>query len=612
MVLCLEATSIDRGACIKKFSQYPDEVEYLYVPCSFVEPTGQRRLEETTTKGNESTGLLWMIHVRVNANLKSFTVEELKERKKQMHLAAFDYLLAETERALVAIAGEEKSKAKWEGENDYWKRKYKLSDFITKIVDEGKALKKRHESVDPDHYNQDLKYRGLVEEMLHYRTAAESALRCYVEDGGLGINECLQLYYKNDVWILHRRYTDLLWKKIATPSAAQPTPSVAQQAEAPSAVDHPEAPGTADQPDVPNAAQHTDAPSDTDEPDAPSAQPDAPNAAQQTEAPSAQPDAPSAAQQALRFCQLMGLVKESADELDSEGMTPLMQEIRKSQESRSLIGLASAGGIDMGRTSDGWTALILATEGGQTEVVKVLLEKGADINKGTRSDDHNKRRLGQCEASNSSGCTALISAAEMGHTEIVKILLERGADANKASSNGWTALMYAADRGHTESMKVLLEKGADMDKAESFDERTALMYAAQGGHTEMVKILLERGANANKATRYGWTVLMWAALGGHTESMKLLLEKGADVHLATTSSHLENDGWTALMWTASGDHIDAMKLLLEKGADTNKADNNGVTALMIAAEKGHTEAIKTLLQHGALMVRMILVFSTVL
>ena len=106
MVLCLEATSIDRGACIRDFSQYPGEVEYLFVPCSFVEPTGVRNLEESKAeavdsegktkdsetgkeKKSDAAGLLWLIHVRVNANLKSFTVEELKGRKKEMHLAAF-------------------------------------------------------------------------------------------------------------------------------------------------------------------------------------------------------------------------------------------------------------------------------------------------------------------------------------------------------------------------------------------------------------------------------------------------------------------------------------------------------------------------------------------
>ena len=95
VVLCLEVTSIDRGACVREFSQYPAEVEYIYVPCSYLEPTGVDALEESS-----DGGLVRVHYVRMNANLKSFTVEELKDRKKKMHLAAFKYLIVEAEREI--------------------------------------------------------------------------------------------------------------------------------------------------------------------------------------------------------------------------------------------------------------------------------------------------------------------------------------------------------------------------------------------------------------------------------------------------------------------------------------------------------------------------------
>ena len=78
MVLCLEATSIDRGGCYNEFSQYPGEPEYLFPPMVFVEPTGLRRLVE-----NKYGGLLWIIDVRVSTNPKSLTVEELAGKKKE-------------------------------------------------------------------------------------------------------------------------------------------------------------------------------------------------------------------------------------------------------------------------------------------------------------------------------------------------------------------------------------------------------------------------------------------------------------------------------------------------------------------------------------------------
>ena len=47
MVMEIVTSSIDRGACIRDFSQYPAEVEYLWVPCSFLEPSASQYLEVT-------------------------------------------------------------------------------------------------------------------------------------------------------------------------------------------------------------------------------------------------------------------------------------------------------------------------------------------------------------------------------------------------------------------------------------------------------------------------------------------------------------------------------------------------------------------------------------
>ena len=47
MILELEVGSVDRGASIRDFSQYPDEDEYLFVPLCFVAPAGPQRMEVT-------------------------------------------------------------------------------------------------------------------------------------------------------------------------------------------------------------------------------------------------------------------------------------------------------------------------------------------------------------------------------------------------------------------------------------------------------------------------------------------------------------------------------------------------------------------------------------
>lgn len=59
------------------------------------------------------------------------------------------------------------------------------------------------------------------------------------------------------------------------------------------------------------------------------------------------------------------------------------------------------------------------------------------------------------------GSTPLSWAALMGHTEVVALLLERGADVNAQNRDGATPLHSAAFLGRTETVKLLLEKGAD-------------------------------------------------------------------------------------------------------------------------------------------------------
>ena len=108
------------------------------------------------------------------------------------------------------------------------------------------------------------------------------------------------------------------------------------------------------------------------------------------------------------------------------------------------------------------TALTTAAYEGQTNVVKDILDKGADVNE----------RSG-CAWGSDPNLTALICAAYGGHIETVKVLIERGADVN-ASSNGWTPLVSAAYVGDAGIAKLLIEKGADVDSAMAFFEKWSL------------------------------------------------------------------------------------------------------------------------------------------
>ncbi|KAJ7019592.1 ankyrin repeat domain-containing protein [Mycena alexandri] len=219
--------------------------------------------------------------------------------------------------------------------------------------------------------------------------------------------------------------------------------------------------------------------------------------------------------------------------------------------------------------------IVVASYYGHAEIVRILLEKGADV-----------------DAAGGFYGSSLQAAADRGHREIVGILLEKGANVYAAGGRYGSSLQAAAAGGHTEIVCILLEKSANVDAAGG-RYGSSLQAAAAGGHTDIVGILLEKGADVNAAGgRYG-SSLQAAAAGGHTEIVGILLEKGANVNAG------DGEGGSSLQAAAAEGHTENVGILLEKCADLNAAGGEYGSSLQAAAAGGHTEIVCILLEKGA-------------
>ncbi|MBV9401112.1 MAG: ankyrin repeat domain-containing protein [Bryobacterales bacterium] len=237
------------------------------------------------------------------------------------------------------------------------------------------------------------------------------------------------------------------------------------------------------------------------------------------------------------------------------------------------------------------TPLMYAAEIGSLDAMKILVERGADVN-----------------AQNAFGSTALMWSVS--DPQRVRLLLDHGADVNRVAKSGRTALIIAAFTDPSvEVVRMLLEKGAKVDV---MDRRnvTPLNAATFGDDTETVRLLLNARADVTTADTFiGLTPLINAAGNRNVEAVKLLLAHEANVNAVSKTEGLpkiqtgtvEFGGWTPLLMAAPFGPPELVKVLLDAGAKVNVQDYRGFTPLMLAVgtDRYSRETVRMLLEHGA-------------
>jgi ankyrin repeat protein len=121
----------------------------------------------------------------------------------------------------------------------------------------------------------------------------------------------------------------------------------------------------------------------------------------------------------------------------------------------------------------------------------------------------------------------LIKACDWGETEIARLLLEKGADVNLDDWNGETALMKCCYDGKIEIANLLIEKGANVNEWSYVEDENVLMRSVISGSIETVKLLISAGVDVNESNLEGETALSLARRFGYPEIAQLLIAAGA-------------------------------------------------------------------------------------
>jgi len=201
-------------------------------------------------------------------------------------------------------------------------------------------------------------------------------------------------------------------------------------------------------------------------------------------------------------------------------------------------------GVTVERDGQGrWTPLHLAVADGRADVVRVLVETGADL---TARTEFNRTPL---------------HVALQFHPELVPLLRDLGAVVDAPS---------AAYMGDVPQLSRHLDDGVDPhDRVGGVD---LLSWAAFGGAASTARLLLERGADANGGA------LHFAAGGARLELVRLLIDAGADVDRRDPDTG-RVPLHAAVAAGTEGDAPEIVKALLKAGADANATTNDGASPL---------------------------------
>ncbi|XP_020914387.1 serine/threonine-protein phosphatase 6 regulatory ankyrin repeat subunit C [Exaiptasia diaphana] len=266
----------------------------------------------------------------------------------------------------------------------------------------------------------------------------------------------------------------------------------------------------------------------------------------------------------------------------------------------------------------GKTMLMNAAIEGKEEVVKALLDSGADqsmvdpkgksaveytTDDGTLGDfiaKHGKEMIKSVIKwelifeYNRHYLSVLANFVEHSGDNIVERLLAAGVDVNLADSKEETSLIWALRNRYDKIANALIKSGADVNRKDK-DQKSPLMIAVKNNKENIAERLLDAGAypTATDSKAVLETALVWAVKRGHDEMVDTLIKEGADKNC---KDKFQN---TPLIHACKNSKEVIAEYLIDVGVDVNVVNDDGKTALMFAAEMENDKIFHMLTKAGA-------------
>jgi hypothetical protein len=191
-----------------------------------------------------------------------------------------------------------------------------------------------------------------------------------------------------------------------------------------------------------------------------------------------------------QLCVLIGLVRNSVDEVNELGESRLMQ---------------------------------AAADDASPNALRLLIQAGANV-----------------DAASPKGSTAVFRAAQYGNDDCLRVLIEARANIDSRNYMGATPLFVAAQNGHIACLRILIDERANLEQ-ETLEGSAPLLVAAHAGHILCVQELVRAGANINHAKLDGITPIYCAAIVGKLDCVKALKAAGAELSLRCVKGFTASD-----------------------------------------------------------------------